>query len=204
LEPIDFALADRFGFCIKPLAIAASCEEGIEARVEPTLVPKDALIASVNDVFNAVFITSHALGPAMLTGRGAGMMPTAVSVVSDIIEVARSIGQGTSGRLPHLAFHRESPRGLISEDMAVSEHFLRFTVTDSPGVLARISQVLADQEVSILQVLQTATRLDESATVVILTHASSHGAIVKALEILAEEPISREPVRWLRIARPGE
>ena len=203
LAPIDFELAERFGFRIKPLAIARGAEAGIEARVEPTLIPEDSLLASVNDVFNAVFLTCHALGPAMLTGRGAGMMPTAVSVVSDIIEVARSIGQGTSGRLPALAFHRESVRGLFPADDAVSEHFLRFTVADSPGVLARISQVLSDHQVSIRQVLQTATRQENSATVVILTHASTHRAILDTLAVLREDPITRGDARWIRIERPG-
>ncbi len=204
LDALDFELADRFGFRIKPLAIAHATEAGIEARVEPTLLPKDSLLASVNDVFNAVFLTSHALGPTMLTGQGAGMMPTAVSVVSDIIEVARSIGQGTSGRLPHLAFRRESTREQISSDDAVSEHFLRFTVADSPGTLAHISQALADEGVSIRQVLQTADRKGDSATVVLLTHRSTHGAVLNALNVLDKNDLTLGPTRWLRIARPGD
>ncbi|HZU82154.1 MAG TPA: homoserine dehydrogenase, partial [Polyangiaceae bacterium] len=100
VAPIDFRYAERFGYVIKPLAIAKDHGDSVEARVHPTMIPERFLLASVQGVFNAVYVTSQALGPSMYYGRGAGMMPTAVAVVSDLIDVARDIVGSAATGLP--------------------------------------------------------------------------------------------------------
>src|SRR5262245_51758458 len=97
IEPIDLKYAERFGYVIKPLVIAKDHGDSVEARVHPTLIPRRFMLASVNGVYNAVYVSSYALGHSMYYGRGAGMMPTAVAVVSDVIEVARDVLASSSG-----------------------------------------------------------------------------------------------------------
>src|ERR1700761_7233588 len=97
IEPVDFKYAERFGYVIKPLVIATDHGDSVEARVHPTLIPRRFMLSSVNGVYNAVYVSSYALGNSMYYGRGAGMMPTAVAVVSDTIEVSRDLLARASG-----------------------------------------------------------------------------------------------------------
>src|SRR5207244_9069905 len=135
IAPVDFKYAERFGYVIKPLAIAKDHGDSVEARVHPTMIPHRFLLSSVSDVFNAVYVSSQALGPSMYYGRGAGMMPTAVAVVSDLIEVARDIqlstGGGAVSGLPlrlHIRDWKDRP--IRPADKLVTRYYLRFGVLD--------------------------------------------------------------------------
>ena len=103
IEPVDLAFAKEFGYRVKHLAIAKSDGASIEARVHPTMVPTSWLLAGVDGVFNAVYVKSHALGPLLFYGKGAGMMPTGSAVVADVIDLCRNLRLGSAGRVQGLA-----------------------------------------------------------------------------------------------------
>lgn len=226
LAPHDFAFARQFGYAVKPLAVARAhpaasraddanhdeVEAFIEARVAPHLVPLDAMLAHVNGVYNAVRVQSRALGPITITGQGAGMMPTAAAVVSDIIEVARNIRHETSGRLPHLAFHKDLVRhhALRPADETECPFYLRFTVRDEPGVIAQIASLLGAHHISIRKMVQEeigevgeigkAGPLEKRPVpVVILTHTAREGAIRKAVMAIDLLPFVTQPTLTLRV-----
>ncbi|HRE90249.1 MAG TPA: ACT domain-containing protein, partial [Myxococcota bacterium] len=173
------------------------------------LVPLDSMLAHVNGVYNAVRVQSRALGPITITGQGAGMMPTAAAVVSDIIELARNIRRGTSGRLPHLAFHRDLVRlhALQPADETECPFYLRFTVRDEPGVIAQIASLLGAHHISIRKMVQEeiggvgelASGKKRPVPVVILTHTAREGAIRKAVMAIDLLPFVTQPTLTLRV-----
>ncbi len=201
----DIAYAAQLGYAIKPLAIARAHADGIEARVHPALIPADSMLGSVQGVFNAVRVNSRALGPVLFYGQGAGMLPTAASVVSDAIELGRNILRGTSGRLPHLAFHE----GLVTRpdlrDAAETRcpFYMRFQVGDRPGVLAAVAGALGSRGISISRMVQddAADRSDEPVDVVIITHEAREGDVMSALAELDAMDFVAAPTRYLRIER---
>jgi len=198
----DIRFARQFGYTIKPLAIAKAHEDGsIEARVHPTLIPDSAMLASVNGVFNAVMVHSHALGPVLFYGQGAGMMPTAASVVSDIIELGRNIQRGTSGRLPHLAFHPQHTAGRVHREPERTRcpFYLRFNVKDQSGVLSRISGILGDRGISIRQMVQDTSLPGEPVRVVLLTHTATEGDVMAAPQTIETLDFVVEPPCYLRV-----
>jgi len=201
VTPVDIRFARQFGYTIKPLAIAKAHADTIEARVHPTLIPASGMLASVNGVFNAVMVHSHALGPVLFYGQGAGMMPTAASVVSDIIELGRNIQRGTSGRLPHLAFHPElvADKAQHAPELTRCPFYLRFTVKDQPGVLARISGVLGEHAISIRQMVQDTNQPGLPVPVVILTHSATEGEVLSALAQIDALEFIVEPTVYLRV-----
>lgn len=201
VDALDIKFARQFGYAIKPLAVAKAHAETIEARVHPTLIPATSMLASVNGVFNAVMVQSHALGPVLFYGQGAGMMPTAASVVSDIIELGRNIHRGTSGRLPHLAFHPELVAGKAQHapELTRCPFYLRFTVEDEPGVLSRISGVLGSHGISIRQMVQDTNQPGLPVPVVILTHTATEGEVLSALRQIDALEFVVEPTRYLRV-----
>ncbi len=211
LTPADFAFARQFGYAVKPLAVAKAHlpEDGddpaavtlIEARVAPHLIPSDSMLAHTNGVFNAVRVTSHALGPVLFYGKGAGMMPTAAAVVSDIIEAARNIMGDTYGRLPHLAFHKElvRPTRLQPADDAFCPFYLRFTVRDEPGVLAQLTTALGAERISIRKMVQDQYEPGLPVPVVLLTHQAREGSVKRALAVIDSLPFVTEPTCYLRV-----
>jgi len=201
LSPVDFEYAERFGFVIKPLAVAVDRGDSIEARVHPTMLPKNWLLADVPDAKNALYVNSYALGPSMYYGAGAGMMPTAMSVVSDLIEVCRNIQAGATGAMPIRSYHRMVHREL--QDMADlhSRYYLRFGVLDRAGVLGQITTILGEHEVSIAQVVQEGPRDNERPVrVVVLSHRAREGNVQKALDQIARLSVVVEPATVVRIA----
>jgi homoserine dehydrogenase len=206
LVPSDFAVARQMGYAIKPLAIARAHADGIEARVAPTLIPEASLLAHVHGVFNAVMVDGEALGPVLFQGQGAGMMPTAAAVVSDIIELGRNLALGTSGRIPHLAFHRDlvpERAGLRDPDLTECPFYLRFTVLDVPGVIASITTILGAQSISIRRMVQEESLPGSTVTVVILTHVAVEGAVRRALAAIDGLPFVTRPTGVLRVEEPA-
>ncbi len=205
LTAIDIDVAERFGFTIRPLAVALCRKEGIEARVHPALVPSSEILASVQGVFNAVRVDSDALGPVLFWGQGAGMLPTAQSVVADVIELGRNILRGTSGRLPHLAFHadRLPPRRLLEASEIRCPWYLRFPVRDEPGVLGTIASILGARGISIGRMIQDhpAKEADgsDSVQVVMLTHEAREGDVRAALGAIGGSSFMVGEPAWIRI-----
>jgi homoserine dehydrogenase len=197
VKALDIRYAREFGYGVKPLALARLHDDGIEARVHPALVPLDGMLASVHEAYNAVRIQSRAMGPLLLQGQGAGMLPTASAVVSDAIELGRNLIRGTSGRIPHLAFEEGSVPAQRLRDPSITAHpwYLRFPVTDAPGVLGGITKALGDAGVSIARLVQDRPVHGAPVQVVMLTHTASAGAIEIALEEIARAPWCQGPAQ---------
>lgn len=200
IEPIDIHFAHSFGYVIKPLALARETPDGIEARVHPTMIPANWMMADVPGAKNALYVHSYALGSSMYYGAGAGMMPTAVSVVSDVIEVARNIQAGVAGALPMRSYRSLVHRPVVGMQALRCCYYLRFGVLDRPGMLGQIMTLLGEHGVSIAQVSQDAPgKNDEPVRVVVRTHEAREGdvrAAVDRIGALADVP---EPVRLIRI-----
>jgi homoserine dehydrogenase len=199
IDRLDFHYAERFGFTIKHLAIGRDLGDRIALRVHPALVPKSSVLANIDGVLNGVRVIGRALGPCLLVGRGAGDMPTAVSVVADVVDVARSLREGEPGlatRGIHLA-----ERPLVPLDEIESRYYLRFDVADEPGVLSGIAGALAVEGVSIEQMVQDgrAKSSGEPVSVLIITHANREGAVHRAIQAVAAAPYMLGPPRLIRI-----
>lgn len=201
LSALDFEFAERFGYRIKLLAIGKRDGERIEARVQPTMVPVDDPLAAIEGSFNAIRITGNHVGTVMFSGRGAGMEATASAVVGDIMSIARNILVGVGRRSAPLGFLDEEIVSLPIKPVGetVSTYYLRFSVMDKPGILAKIAGALGENGVSIRSVIQTAKKQEVAVPVVILTHEAREFDVRKALEKIEALRITSEQVRLLRI-----
>ena len=200
LKPIDFEYAKRFGLVIKSLAIARDASPAIEARVHPAMVPKDWLLASVPGAQNAVYVNSYALGGSMYYGAGAGMMPTAMSVVSDLMEVSRTIAAGITGRLPIRSFQSMRPRPLRPQKDISSRYYLRFDVEDKPGVIGKLTTGLGARSISMAQVIQDGRKnATDTVSIVVLTHKAVEASVVQALADIANDDYISNPPTLLRV-----
>ena len=195
----DVAFASEFGYCIRHLGVAARSEAGIELRVHPTLVPQRDMLASVDGVMNAVLVRGDAAGPMLFYGAGAGAEPTASAVVADVVDTVRAFTSDPENRVPHLAFQPHAVQGasLVPAAEVRSAYYLRLKALDQPGVLADVTRILADAEISIEAILQRQSpEPDSHLPVVILTHESAERAVMQAaaqIEALAAVtgPITR-------------
>ena len=200
VSALDIRFAGRFGFVIKPLAIARALDNGaLDLRVHPALISKKSVLASVNGALNAVYIEGAAVGPCLLSGLGAGALPTAVSVVSDIVDVGRNFHSESGGRVPQRAF-----RGVtVHKVQDIRDHrcryYLRFSVPDRSGVLGKLASVLGNYDVSIEQMVQEGHETSEPVAVVVLTHPAREGDVQNALKEIAALDLVAAPTAALRI-----
>jgi homoserine dehydrogenase len=199
IDPIDHRFAERFGFTIKHLAIGRDRGEGVELRVHPALVRRDTPLANVGGVMNAIALEGRALGPCLLSGRGAGDLPTAVSVVADILDVARAWRNGFAGTATRAIQMKERP--LTSVDEVRTRYYLRFQVHDRPGVLARLAGELGEAGVSIEQMVQEGGGGSSGVPVdiVMLTHDAQERDVQRAMAAIARSGIAAVPPRLIRI-----
>ena len=187
----DIGFAKEFGYTIKLLGIAKKVGEFVELRVHPALVPQSEMIAKVDGVMNGISVIGDKVGETMYYGPGAGGDATASAVISDIIAIARG-GKAS----PMLGFKRplESGLRLLDRDSIVSKYYLRLEVADKPGVLAKVSQVMGEQNISIETMLQKPGR-EGAATLLLATHACEERAMQEALKALFElESVKERPV----------
>ena len=185
IAPEDIANARELGYRIKLLAIAKATDATLEVRVHPALVPADHLLASVGGVFNAVFIVGDAVGPQMFYGRGAGQMPTASAVLSDIVEIAQDILTHRSARsalIPKVG-GEDAIRVTPIEDIRTS-YYLRVMAADKPGVLSKVAGVLGAHQISIASVIQKGRGEHVAVPVVMMTHEAREGDMRHALEAI--------------------
>jgi homoserine dehydrogenase len=171
----DVEYAEQLGYRIKHLGIARKTSEGIELRVHPTLIPERRLIANVNGVMNAVLVKGDAVGPTLYYGAGAGAEPTASSVVADVIDVVRALTSDPENRVPHLAFQADAIADIpvLSADMFQTAYYLRLNAEDKPGVLAEVTRILADHQISIEAISQKVPQDNEkSVPIIILTQVT--------------------------------
>lgn len=175
LEQTDIKYAEELGYRVKLLGITKRTDAGVELRVHPTLIPEKRLVANVNGAMNAVVVKGDAVGPTLYYGAGAGAEPTASAVVADLMDVARLSSATVEQRVPYLAFQPNSVADLpilqISE--INSAYYLRMRASDKPGVLAKVTKILADRDISIDAMLQKEPQDAETeADIVILTHTT--------------------------------
>ena len=195
----EIKLTDELGYKIKLLAIIKQSDGNVEVRVHPTLIPKSTLLAGISDVFNGVMVEGDTVGQTLFYGRGAGRSATASAVVADITDVALNIVNGSVRRIP--AFRPgEQFDEVVSIDEAASRYYLRFMVKDCPGVLASITQILAEKSISISSLIQHERRdADGVVPLVILTHKAVEKEIRSALGEIDTLSINHSPVKLMRI-----
>jgi len=191
----DVAYAEELGYRIKHLGIARRTESGIEQRVHPTLIPKSRLIANVNGVMNAILVKGDAVGATLYYGAGAGDEATASAVIADIIDVTRTLTTDPGNRVPHLAFHPDelSDMPVLGMDNVETAFYLRLSAKNEAGVLADVTRILGDQDISIKAFIQKEPRQsDEMVDIILLTHRVNEGnmntalAQIEALDVIGD------------------
>jgi homoserine dehydrogenase len=204
VQALDIEFARRFGYVIKPLAIARShvSKDGsqeLELRVHPALIGKRDPLAHIDGALNAVHIDGAALGLCLLSGLGAGALPTAVSVVSDLVDVGRNLLSEATGRVPHRPFGAEKKPKVRGLDERVGRYYLRFSVLDQSGVLGKLATMLGGHDVSIEQMVQDGHVVNERVAVVLLTHPAREANVQKALREIDALGFVCDPTCALRI-----
>ena len=189
LTGADISYAEELGYRIKLLGITKKTSKGIELRVHPTLIPSRRLIANVEGVMNAVVVKGDAVGPTLYYGAGAGAEPTASSVVADLVDVTRMHTADPKHRVPHLAFQPDllSDIPILPMEEVETSYYLRLHAMDRPGVLADITRILADLEISIDAMVQKEPNKDEDQVdIIVLTHLSIEKNINSAIARIEE------------------
>ncbi|WP_027085319.1 homoserine dehydrogenase [Cohnella panacarvi] len=181
----DIMYAKRLGYEVKLLGIAEREDDSISVSVQPTMVKQSHPIASVNGVFNAVYVHGEAVGETMFYGRGAGEMPTATSVVADLVAVVKNMKLGVNGRQAQLSY---KVMKLKTDEQIASKYFLLLQVDDRSGVLAQIAQVFSNLDVSIESVMQPSAPDKEGAELIIITHNANQAAMNKVLKAFEALP----------------
>lgn len=183
VSPLDIACGQEMGYALKLLAIAKRRGNTIETRVHPTFIPKEHPLASVNGSFNAVYLHGHAFDAMTLQGRGAGDLPTASAIVSDVIRAA------TCQRHFHPTFvNSESPdASLTFTDNWECAYFIRLSAVDAPGVLSHVSGCFAKHQVSIASMIQKGTQEEGRVPLIFITHEAKEQSMLRALADLDEK-----------------
>ncbi len=207
LGAADIRYAEQLGYRIKLLGIAKrqasvnGVAGGIELRVHPTLVPAKRLIANVEGAMNAVMVQGDAVGTTLYYGKGAGSEPTASAVIADLVDITRLHTADPEQRVPHLAFQPDELHAtpIVGIESVVTAFYLRLRVADQKGVLAAITRILAESDISIDAVLQRESAEGENQTdVIILTHDTVEGRMRAALAQMQALPTVLAPIVSLR------
>ena len=205
LSAADIRYAEQLGYRIKLLGITKRVAGGVELRVHPCLIPAQRLIANVEGAMNAVMVQGDAVGTTLYYGKGAGAEPTASAVIADLVDIARLANADDAHRVPHLAFQANAMSNLSVVPMSevVTSYYLRLNVADEPGVLAKVTGILAQSGISIDAVLQReadkvggqgATQTD----LIILTHDTREGTMNQALALMQALPTVMGPIHRIR------
>jgi homoserine dehydrogenase len=199
ITPLDIGFASEFGFKIKLLAIAKPSGKEVELRVHPTMVQESMPIASVNGVFNAIYVEGDATGAGLYYGKGAGDMPTGSAVVSDISDIARNIRAGAADRMQSFDISGRSGLNVKKMEDVSTCYYLRMSAIDKPGVLSKISGILGDNNISIESMIQKGRKKEKAVSMVLMTHEAREKDMMKALkEIKKLRVVSGKPL-YLRV-----
>ncbi len=202
LDATDIKYAEQLGYRIKLLGITRRRDNGIELRVHPTLVPSKRLIANVEGAMNAVLVQADAVGSTLYYGKGAGAEPTASAVIADVVDVTRLSTADPENRVPHLAFqpHALANLPILPIGETLCGNYLRLRVADQPGVLAEITRILADRNISIDALLQREPEEGEDQTdLIILTHVCREQDVLNAMDVIGKLPVVKGAVTRLRL-----
>jgi homoserine dehydrogenase len=209
LQAVDIRYAEQLGYRIKLLGITrrttTAAGEGIELRVHPTLIPAARLIANVEGAMNAVLVHADALGVTLYYGKGAGAEPTASAVIADLVDVTRLATVDPSGRVPHLAFQPNQMSDVAIMPMAdiTTSYYLRVHVQDQLGVMADLTRILADGNISIDAVLQKEPGNQTDIDIIMLTHQTQEKSIDAAIARIETMPAVIGKVTRIRLESLG-
>jgi len=198
----DVAYAEQLGYRIKHLGIARRTNGGIELRVHPTLIPQRRLIANVDGVMNAVLVKGDAVGPTLYYGAGAGAEPTASAVVADLVDVVRALTTDPGNRVPHLAFQPDALHDIpiLPMEKVKTAYYLRLQAEDRPGVLADVTRLLGDADISIEAVIQKEpAEGDSTVPVILLTRRVLERQMNQAIAAIEALDAIHRPVMRMRV-----
>ena len=202
ISAVDIQMAEEMGFAIKLLGIVSQDKRGnIQANVYPALLEKKHQLATVDGVLNAVFVKTSAIGAILLTGAGAGKLPTASSVISDLVALARQLATGNPKAQPMGFFSPGNRAELLPIGELETEFYLRLTAVDKPGVLAKVTAILGEEGISIRALVQKPEHDPEHVPVIFLTHATKDSKVSKALKRIDALDIVQSPTQVLRFYR---
>jgi len=207
LDAVDIKYAEQLGYRIKLLGITRRTPEGVELRVHPTLIPTKRLIANVEGAMNAVLVQGDAVGATLYYGKGAGAEPTASAVIADLVDITRMHTADPENRVPHMAFQPDAMADLkiLPMDEVQTSYYLRLRVQDKPGVLADITRILADEQISIDAVIQKEPGEGEDQTdLIMLTHQTREKRINAAIAKMEALPVVAGKVTRLRLEELGK
>lgn len=213
IAPQDVIFAGELGYRIKHLGIARKVEQGVEMRVHPTLIPQRRLIANVDGVMNAVLVKGDAVGPTLYYGAGAGAEPTASSVIADIVDVVRGIDAEPINRVPALGVAQQALSTLptLSISDINTAYYLRINVSDQPGVLSHVTQILSDAGISIEAVLQKevvqqgvqSEQASRQVPIVLITSQTLESQFMAAVKNIEALDVVQESVHFIRVESLG-
>ncbi len=203
LTPDDVRFAGEFGYSVKLLAIARNLGDRLKACVYPAMIPRNHILANVNDAYNAIYIEGDFVGPNLYYGLGAGRRPTGSAVVADIMDIARQIRAGQKGPLPPLAHVRSPKKRIVIQPMEelTNAYYFRFSALDKPLVLSRIAGILGEHNISISSVIQKGREVDGSVPVVMLTHEARESNVQKAISLIDELEILTDKTVMIRVEK---
>lgn len=202
----DIRYAEELGYRVKLLGITRQSAAGVELRVHPTLIPEKRLIANVNGAMNAVLVKGDAVGPTLYYGAGAGAEPTGSAVVADLVDVTRMHTADPQQRVPHLAFQPDqlSDLPILPMSEVRTAYYLRLRAQDKPGVLADVTRILADREISIDAMMQKEPQDNETeADIIILTHVTVERSVDQAIAAIESLPSISGKVTRIRMEELG-
>ena len=199
VSKIDMQFAEKLGYTIKLLGIAKQIsgkKSGVQVSVYPTLIPNAHVLANVNGVFNACFVRGDVVGDTLFYGRGAGKDATASAVLSDVADAALDLKNGGKVRIAPFVAHAKAGR-VTPMDEIVSRYYVRFSVVDKPGVLAKISAIFAAAKIGISSVIQPEGHAGESVPLIFMIHDAPNAAMRKALAKISKLPaVKGKPVMF--------
>lgn len=203
VTPQDIQIAQVFGYRIKLLGIAKRSAAGVELRVHPTLVPDTTLLAKVDGVLNSVVVRGDAVGEVGFYGRGAGGDATASAIVADLVDLARGLGADARHAVPALAFQPDAVQALplLPLSDVASAFYLRLKVADEPGVLSKLTTILASHDISVEAILQREPRGHEDANVALITSVIPQHRFDHAVAEMCALPFVREDAARFRVEK---
>ncbi len=204
IQPIDIRFAKKFGFRIKLLAISRNHGDSVEARVHPTMVPENHMLATINGAFNGIQFQGDTVGDVLLYGQGAGMMPTGSAVAADVVDIGRNIAGGCINRVPALSFRPEhiGEPTITPMSKLVCPYYFRVTALDRPGVLSMITGIFGKHGISIQSMMQDGRDIEEPVFIVFRTHRATEDAVVKAIAEIDALEVCSAPTVKIRILNP--
>ena len=200
ITALDIEFAQQLGYTIKLLGMVKKVADGCQVQVSvyPTLIPNSHVLASVNHVFNAVFVRGDVVGDALFYGRGAGKDATASSVLSDLADAALDVTSNTKVRVPPFVPHACDGTVLPVSEIT-SRYYVRLTVVDKPGVMAKISSIFAESNIGMSSVVQPEGHEGESVPLILMLHDAKNGAVAKALAKISRLPVIKAKPVMIRV-----